>query len=49
MFICEKCHEKDGCPMVHFFESVGPCEVCNVRSVCWDCKGEPKEQEPVRK
>lgn len=48
MFICEKCHEKDGCPMAHFFVSVGPCEVCHVRSECWDCKGEPKE-EPVRK
>lgn len=47
MFLCEECHEQDGCTYVHLFKTRGRCEKCGNGSDCLECKGERIELAPV--
>lgn len=45
MFICAKC--LDGrCDTDHLVSSTGPCEVCHVRTLTWDCVCYKKGNRP---
>lgn len=46
MFLCESCHDGDGCKAFHAMTSRGKCEGCGADASCFDCRSHKKRAEP---